>query len=155
MRARLDPFDDRNSQDSFLPAMVSVDPEHGLIYAMNTGTGQFIAMALDTTTEKPALTQKWEASQYSFSYTSLVGPDAKRVIVASDIPVFHEPDSTYSTPYHHEQVVWRAADTGEELARSPMLTPMSRGAALSPGPDGTIYYPGANGQIVELSVTSS
>lgn len=83
---------------------------------------------------------------------SLVGPKEQRVIVASDIPRRHLPDSTYTTPYDTEQVVWRETTGGRELARSPLLPAMSQGAALSPGARGSIYYPAADGHVIELSV---
>ena len=145
------PFDDKDGQESFYTAMVSVDPENNRIYAMNTGTGQLAAISLNPGSRK-LLSLDWTVEQYSFSFMSLVGPEEDRVIVASDIPAFHEPGTSYKTNYETEQVVWREAKTLRELARSERLPAMSKGAALSPGAKGAIYYPGAGGQVIKLSV---
>ncbi len=147
----IQPFDDKDGQYSFLTAMVSADPDNNRIYAMNAGTGQFAAINLNP--DKPELLSlDWMVNHSSFSFMSLIGTSQQRVIVASDIPKLQLPGSIYSTPYQTEQVVWRDAASGTELACNPLLPAMSQGAALSPGVKGVIYYPGANGQVIELSV---
>ncbi len=151
IKQSIEPFDDKDGQESFLPAMVSVDPDNNRIYAMNTGTGQFAGIRLDSDAPD-LLALEWMVAQASYSYTSLVDPGDRRVIVASDIPKLDLPGSTYTTPYETEQVVWRAAEDGRELARSPLLPAMSQGAALSPGTGGAIYYPAASGHVIEVSV---
>lgn len=59
-----------------------------------------------------------------------------------------------STDYE-EQVVWRSAETGEALARSPVLAPMFNGGPVTPGFDGTILYLGLDGVIRELSTAGA
>ena len=126
------PFDDKDGQESFYTAMVSVDPENNRIYAMNTGTGQLAAISLNPGSRK-LLSLDWTVEQYSFSFMSLVGPEEDRVIVASDIPAFHEPGTSYKTNYETEQVVWREAKTLRELARSERLPAMSKGCGSFAG----------------------
>ena len=75
------------------------------------------------------------------------------MLVASDIPDIE--GGHYRKPYETEQVVWREAETGRELARSPSLPAMNQGAVLAPGPGGAIYYPTADGHVIKLQVESS
>lgn len=147
----IDPFDDKDGEYSFFTAMVSVDPENNRVYAMNTGTGQMALLRLNPGNGELLKLERM-IEQYSFSFMSLVGPKDDRIIVASDIPLFHESGTDYTDTYKTEQVVWREAKTLRELARSELLPPMSKGAALSPGTKGTIYYPASAGFIFELSV---
>lgn len=54
----------------------------------------------------------------------------------------------------NEQVVFRDAATGRELARTEELPRMSQGANISPGFDGRLYYPGVDGKLYEITVRS-
>ena len=54
----------------------------------------------------------------------------------------------------NEQVVFRNAATGRELARTENLPRMSQGANISPGFGGRVYFPGVDGRIYEVSVRS-
>jgi hypothetical protein len=51
-----------------------------------------------------------------------------------------------------DQVVWRDAQTGDELARSQQLPAMTRGTMVQPYYFGKIFYPGLHGQLSELTV---
>ena len=64
-----------------------------------------------------------------FCFLSLFGGAANRQVVGTDY------NSTYG-----DQVVWRDAATGEEIARSAYLDPMFNGSTVGPGYDGTFYY---------------
>jgi len=145
---RIQPFDHKHGQDSFFTAMVAVDPENDRIYAMNTGTSEIAALSLGP----DGFSLDWKEQQTSFSFMSLVGSSERRVLVASDIPSIQ--GGHYEQPYATEQVVWREAESGRELARSQRLPKMNQGAVLSPGPGGAIYYPTADGQVIKLWVES-
>ncbi len=145
---RIQPFDHKHDQDSFFTAMVAVDPENDRIYAMNTGTSEIAALSLGP----DGFSLDWMEQQTSFSFMSLVGSSERRVLVASDIPSIQ--GGHYKQPYATEQVVWREAESGRELARSRRLPKMNQGAVLSPGPGGAIYYPTADGQVIKLWVES-
>ena len=55
----------------------------------------------------------------------------------------------------NEQVVFRDAATGRELARTVELLPrMSQGANISPGFDGLVHFPGVDGKLYEINVQS-
>jgi hypothetical protein len=55
----------------------------------------------------------------------------------------------------NEQVVFRDAATGRELARTEELLPrMSQGANISPGFGGRVYFPGDDGKLYEITVQS-
>jgi hypothetical protein len=55
----------------------------------------------------------------------------------------------------NEQVVFRDAATGRELARTGELLPrMSQGANISPGFGGRVYFPGDDGKLYEITVQS-
>ncbi|MEO1230025.1 MAG: hypothetical protein AAFZ18_14060, partial [Myxococcota bacterium] len=82
-------------------------------------------------------------------------PPHARVFVATDAPEILrgllDPEARVD-----EQVVWRDAASGEELARSETLpTQMQIGSPLAPGFFGVWYYLGTNGEIVELSVSDA
>ena len=48
-------------------------------------------------------------------------------------------------------VVWRNADTGDELARSPLLPAVNGGTMVEPGYTGRMYFLAQNGKIIELT----
>jgi hypothetical protein len=54
----------------------------------------------------------------------------------------------------NEQVVFRDAVTGRELARTWRLPRMSDGANISPGFGGRVYFPGKDGKVYEITVQS-
>ena len=49
-------------------------------------------------------------------------------------------------------MVWRNADTGDEIARSPLLPAVNGGTMVEPGYDGRMYFLAQNGKIIELTV---
>ena len=59
------------------------------------------------------------------------------------------------TKYTTEQVVWRHAATGDELARSNEFPKMSAGILVTPGYAGLQYFLTADGHIIALQVDSS
>lgn len=48
--------------------------------------------------------------------------------------------------------VWRNADSGDEIARSPLLPAVNSGTMVEPGDAGRMYFLAQNGKIIELTV---
>jgi hypothetical protein len=120
----------------------SVDPRSGLIYTMDSGPGQLGALRLGPT----GPTRVWTVPQNTDEFLALIGPPGRRVLVATDSPG----QSAFSPAF--QNVVWRDAATGRELARSPALTPISTGSMIEPSYGGRMNYLATNGQILELAV---
>lgn len=144
----LEPFASSGSENSFIPSMVSVDPAANRIYVMDAGAGMIGAVAL----KGGKLSLAWSDEQTTLSFTTLVGPQSQRVLIGTDIPIkaFKQLRS-YST----EQVVWRDAATGRELARSDEFPKMSAGILVTPGYAGLQYFLTADGHIIALQVNPS
>lgn len=142
----LDPFPD--SDNSFIPSMVSVDPDARQVYVMDAGAAKIGAVALSD----GKLSLVWSEDQTTLSFTSLVGPEGERVLIGTDIPikVFKQLKS-----YTTEQVVWRDAATGKELARSDAFPKMSAGILVTPGYAGLQYFLTASGHVIALQVDPS
>jgi hypothetical protein len=148
----IQPFaaDTKSRDKSFLPSMITVDPENSRVYAMDAGVGKAGGFSLDQDTGE--LAPLWTKSQRTLNFSTLIGPSDKRVFIATDVPV-----KTIQglKSYKTEAVVFRAAETGKQLARSGELPKMTSGALVTPGANGRIYYLGLGGQIYRLSVTRS
>jgi hypothetical protein len=143
--ANLEPFASSGSKNSFIPSMVSVDPASHLIFAMDAGAGRIGAVALN----KGKLTTKWTADQTTLSFTTLIGPQDHRVLIGTNIPIkFFKQLKKYTT----EQVIWRDAATGKELASSDQFPKMSAGILVTPGYAGLQYFLTASGHIIELQI---
>jgi hypothetical protein len=150
-RDEVQPFADCAEPVSFLPAMLSVDPEHHRVYSHDAAAGKLAAFDLDPSTG--ALTRAWRVDQRSLSFTTLVGPVERRVIVGTDIVGLDSFTGLLSAPA--EQVVLRDAATGAELARSADLPRMSHGVLVTPGFEGRLYELGLRGTITELTIESA
>lgn len=148
VRLSVDPFSAGIPPLSFIPSALTVDPDNLRIYPMDAGRGQIGCVEL---VDGARLETRWVVDQLTLSHTSLVGPPDARVFVSTDAPdflrAFLGPQDTYE-----EQVVWRSAETGEELARSAPLPPMMQGDPLAPGFFGVWYYPQADGTLLQLEV---
>jgi hypothetical protein len=107
--SNVQPFADSGSKNSFIPSMVSVDPANNRVYVMDAGAGKIGALSLTD----GRLSVVWTQDQRTLSFTTLVGPPDKRVLIGTNIPVkyFKQLKS-----YESEQVVWRNAATGAVLA---------------------------------------
>jgi hypothetical protein len=146
--ANLQPFADAGADNSFIPSMVSVDAAANLIYVMDAGAGKIGAVSLDGGT----LSLDWSEDQRTLSFTTLIGSEAKRVLIGTDIDVrFFRQLKSYTT----EAVIWRDAATGEELARSDAFPKMSAGILVTPGYGGLQYLLTADGHIIALQVDPS
>ncbi|ETR68842.1 MAG: hypothetical protein OMM_10120, partial [Candidatus Magnetoglobus multicellularis str. Araruama] len=96
------------------------------------------------------LVERWVIDQRTLNHLALIGPPEARMLVSTDAPGAVMGLFTGNLDYD-EQVVWRSADTGEELARSDVLPAMFNGGPVTPGFYGTLFYLGLDGVIHELS----
>lgn len=144
-RFSIQPFKDANALRSFLPSMITVDPDSMRLFAQDAGAGMLAA--IDLTSD--GLSLRWRVDQRSLSFTTLVGASSQRVIIGTHIPNITNP--TQLRGFRDEQVVWRDATTGTELARSSNLPPLTSGALVTPGFRGVVYYPVLGGGVKELS----
>ncbi len=136
---------------SFLPAMLSVDPDNSRIYIMDGGYGLAAAYAFNQTTGK--MRPLWLKKQRTMNFSTLIGPKDARVLAATDIRglcLFMR----CLRDHDKEEVVFRNAETGEEIARSEKLPKMTPGALVTPGADGELYYLGLAGDIYKITVTA-
>jgi hypothetical protein len=100
----------------------TIDPQANMIYTMDSGPGRLGALRLGPTGLSPV----WTVPQNTDEFLTLIGPAGHRVLVATDSPGQNAAGPTY------QNVVWRDAATGRELARSPALTPISTGSMVEP-----------------------
>jgi hypothetical protein len=141
--SRLDPF--AGSKNSIVPAMPSVDPANDRIYVIDAGPGKLGAINFNGGT----LSLAWSVDQTTLSFTTLIGPANARVLIGTNIPV-----KTFQglKDYTKEQVVWRSAGTGTELARSDYFDKMVTGILVTPGFGGLMYYLALDGKLIALQV---
>ncbi len=146
--ANLQPFADSGAKNSFIPSMVSVDPDNARVYVMDAGAQKLAGVDL----KDGQLSVAWSQAQTTLSFTTLIGPQDQRILIGTDIPIkAFEQLKSYTT----EQVVWRDAASGRELARSSQLPKMTQGILVTPGYAGLQYFLTADGHIIGLQVTPS
>lgn len=145
-RSSLDPFAADTDGESLQIAAMVVDPVTGRVFPNDLLAGRLAALDVD-----PAggLRPVWAAEQTSFSFGALLGG---RVLVMTDLSGVLAGINPLAA--RSEQVVFRDAETGAELARTGDLPRMSGGANLAPGFAGQVYYPAADGTIHELTVVA-
>jgi hypothetical protein len=104
----------------------AIDPENMRIYTADWKAQMLVCLDFD-----PArgFQEKWIRKQKMFCFPSLFGDAANRQIAGTDY------DSSYG-----DQVVWRNAATGDEVARTTYLDPNFNGSTVGPGYDGRFYY---------------
>lgn len=126
---------------SWAPMSVSADPENNLIYASDSLPGKIAAIAITSS----GLQTVWKASQTTTEFTTLIGPQDKRVLVGTDIPGPEIPGNNMN-----DFAVWRNAATGQELARSPLLPAMTQGTMIQPYYNGDMFFEGQSGMLIKL-----
>lgn len=148
---RIDPFADSRIPTSVIPSALTADPANNRIYAMDTGPGQIAAIDL---VDESELSIAWIVDQRTVSHTSLVGPPNDRVFVASELENVPLPVllNRLDDGSLREQVVWRRASDGAELARSELMPIITPGVPVAPGFFGTWYFLRLDGVLTELSV---
>ncbi|WP_157180968.1 hypothetical protein [Actinopolymorpha alba] len=143
---RIDPIPLRPGQESYASAAPAVDPQTNMVYAADAGTGTLTGISL----QKDAMRKVWGASQRTMAGIALVGPKDRRVLVGTAVRPNANAQQLRNLTYT-EQVVWRAAGNGKELARSDLLDPTGQ-RVVTPGWGGVMYGLGAKGRIYALQV---
>jgi len=139
---RIAPFaGDRMLPGSLQWSLPTVDADTRRIYICDFLEGRLAAVDLDP--EKGFFVD-WKQSQRSLSFGVLMGSKENRTFVLEDgnFP------SLVTV-----RVVWRDAQTGKELARSPGI-PQGAGLPITPGFDGVLYYLSHRGCLTELSLNN-
>ena len=126
---------------SWAPMSVSADPENNLIYASDSLPGEIAAITITS----GGLETVWKANQTTTEFTTLIGPQANRVLVGTDIPGPEIPGNNTN-----DFAVWRNAATGQELARSPLLPAMTQGTMIQPYYNGYMFFEGQSGTLIKL-----
>ena len=147
VRYSMDPFADLTQDQSFNVSMGSYDPENSRVYVADTGIGYTAALAFDPATGFDVL---WRKEQTTLAYTMLVNPKNQRVFVASNLTGLGSRVNPLLA--RNEQVVFRNAATGVELARTDKLARMNNGANLIAGYRGRFYFLGQDSNVHELVV---
>jgi hypothetical protein len=146
VRHSIRPFEDIRSIVSFNAAHGAYDPDSGLLYVADTGAGYASALSFDPETGFELV---WREEHRTSVFQQLVDTPDRRVMVTADLKAY---SGLNPLTAKYEQVVFRDASTGRELARTGNLSRMSDGANISPGFDGRFYFPGKDGKIYEISV---
>jgi hypothetical protein len=128
---------------SFCPSAVSVDAARDEIFVLDAGPGRIASLQV----RSDGLHTVWTERQRTTEFLALIGPRGRRVVVGTDIP-FGQPLGTN----RNDRVVWRAAATGRELARSRLLPAILNGTMVQPGYAGRMYYLQVD-KLIELTVS--
>ena len=135
------PFRARPLRQSWSPSAVSVDPLRNRIFALDGLAGRVAALEL----RDDGLRTVWTARQRTIEFLALIGSAQRRVLVGTDVPRGQQIGANTQ-----DRVVWRNADTGEEIARSRLLPAVNGGTMVEPGYAGRMYFLAQNGKIIEL-----
>jgi hypothetical protein len=154
---RIEPIPLEPGQISYIPSMPAMDIENNRIYAMDVGPGKTVAIDLERQTGN--MTLAWSADQKTLSWLVLIGQADQRVLVGTNIlSNVANPLNLQSGPIganYIEQVVWRDADTGRQLAASDYFSPMSAGFQVWAGYGGIIYEGLNDGNLMALKVSAN
>lgn len=128
------PFAGSNVKWSFTPSKASSDWAARRVYT-SEAYGGFAALDFDP---KAGFSVAWKVEQYTGSFITLLGGEAERAVVATDMGVTEADD--YGAPKHRqESLIWRRASDGKELGRAEKL-PRNFGLTVTPSVNGEIYY---------------
>lgn len=130
------------SLQSWSPSAVSVDPLRNRIFVLDGLAGQIASLELHDN----GLQTVWTAPQRTIEFLALIGSAHRRVLVGTDVPRGQQIGANTQ-----DWVVWRNADTGEEIARSPLLQAVNGGTMVEPGYAGHMYFLAQSGDIIELT----
>lgn len=147
IRYSIEPFADITKDQSFNISMGSFDPENNRFYVADTGVGHATALSFDPTTGFEVL---WREPQTTYAYTMLADSAEQRVFIASDLSGLGSRINPFLA--RNEQIVFRDAATGLELARTSNLPRMSQGANFVAGFLGRFYFLGQDNKVHELTI---
>jgi len=131
---------------SWMPAPVSADPETNIVYMMDALPGVMSAYTLSST----GFNFLWKATQTTTENIAIIGSQAERIIVGTDIPGSEIPGAN-----PNDFVVWRNAATGAEIARSPLLPQITSVSMVQPYYSGNLFYPEILGTLYQLIPVSN
>jgi len=119
---------------SFIPSKPTADWENRRVYVVD-GYGGTAALDFDG---RDGFSLAWRAADRSLSFSALAGSVTNRGLATTSI---QNPKSSKTgwLEYESEHVVWRDADTGEEIARTHDLPP-GPGLHIAPGYNGLFFY---------------
>lgn len=136
-----------DGEASNAPPKPQGDPENDMVYSADGGVGEIAGVHLDQATGK--MTNRWVVEDRSFEFQPLVGSADQRIMVNSK----WNPDAklgNLATGSYTVQAVWRDAATGEPIAESDFMPPISFNANITPiyggrwvfpsGPGGSLYF---------------
>lgn len=116
----------------------AVDAENMRVYTADWKAEMLVCLDFDP---QRGFKTRWVRPQKMFCFLTLCGDTANRQVVGTNY------DSS-----NGDQVVWRDAATGEDVASSAWLDPHFNGSTVGPGFDGRFYYLAQGHQsIVELT----
>jgi hypothetical protein len=121
---------------------LEADPQNGLFYGVETLARKVAAFKLTSS----GITTVWMKTQTTTEWATLIGPQAHRVWVSTDIPGAEIPGRNKT-----DKVIFRDAATGRELARSAKVPYMTQGSAIQPGYGGSVFFPSANGTLIKVT----
>jgi hypothetical protein len=127
---------------SWADMSLEADPQNGLFYGVQTLARKVAAFKLTSS----GITTVWTKTQTTTEWATLIGPQAHRVWVGTDIPGAEIPGKSKT-----DTVVFRDAATGRELARSAKVPSMTQGSAIQPGYGGSVFFPSADGTLIKVT----
>lgn len=127
------PFGD-TSEMSFIPSKPTVDTLNQSVYVVDGYSGT-AALSFDPAA---GFSVRWRAADRSLAFGALAGTSENRVLASTSIVDALPRDSGW-LDYGSEQIVWRRANDGAEIARSSELPP-GTGLHVVPGEAGTTYF---------------
>jgi hypothetical protein len=125
---------------------LEADAENGLFYGVETLARKIAAYKLTDS----GIEMVWKQDQTTTEWATLIGPKEHRVWVGTDIPKPETPGQN-----QNDEVVFRDAATGKELARSSHVPAMTQGSAVQPGYNGSVWFPVSTGMLIKVSPTRS
>jgi hypothetical protein len=137
------PFTAIGAPQSWSPSAVSVDPLRNRIFALDGIAGRIAALDL----RNDGLHTIWTAPQRTTEFMALIGSAQRRVLVGTDVPGNQQVGANTQ-----DWVVWRDAETGNQIARSPLLQAVNAGTMVEPAYAGRMYFLAQSGNIIELTV---
>ena len=141
-------------QMSFAPPKTGTDPDNDRLYSADMGYGKLAGIHLEPGTGDMSV--EFIVDDSTTAFQPVIDEADNRVLVVSDMV----PDDTTNAGVamvmggasYRERVTWRDAATGETLAASDLLPPLTFGSLLAPGYGGRLYYPTDDG-FITLQVT--
>jgi hypothetical protein len=127
---------------SWADMSLEADPQNHLFYGVETLARKVGAFKLT----RSGIETVWKKTETTTEWATLIGPKRHRVWVGTDIPRDQIPGANRT-----DTVVFRDAATGRELARSGRVPRMTQGSAVQPGYGGSVFFPGAEGNLIKLT----